>query len=70
MEGKNKKDAELKFLLEVEKQKAELKRGSAIVTYRNLVSEYYRINNALKPRTMATDYQILNIINRLNATFI
>lgn len=63
VEGKNKKDAELKFLLEVEKQKAELKRGSAIVTYRNLVSEYYRINNALKPRTMATDYQILNIIN-------
>lgn len=63
VEGKNKKDAELKFLLEVEKQKAELKRSSTITTYRDLVDEYYHINNGLKPKTMATDYRMLKIIN-------
>lgn len=63
VEGKNKQDAELKFALEVVKQKAELKRGSTITTYRDLVDEYYRINNGLKPKTMATDYRMLKIIN-------
>ena len=63
VEGKNKKDAEAKLILEEAKLKSELKHCSAISTYNDLVNEYYRVNNSLKPRTVANDFRILKIIN-------